>query len=106
MKLKCTIGSLSCDGVLAEKGQLFELPDAAAKSVIESGYAIEAQGEEPIDEVVPDEEPKDKADPDEEPNDKEVQDEVPLDEGVLGVSRHDGTKIVKPQKRTKNKVTS
>jgi len=59
MKLKCTIGSLSCDGVLAERGDLFELPDAAAKSVIESGYAIEAQDEEPEDMQVPDEEPED-----------------------------------------------
>lgn len=81
MKLECIIGSLSCGGVLAEKGQLFELPDVAAKSVIESGYAIEAQDEEPKDKAVPG--------------------EVPSDEGVLGVSRHDGTKIVKPQKRNK-----
>lgn len=73
MKLKCTIGSLSCDGVLAEKGDLFELPDDTAKSIIKSGYAIEAQ------------------------------DEVPTDEGVQGVSRHDGTQIVKPQKNRRKK---
>lgn len=83
MKLKCTIGSLSCDGVLAEKGELFELPDAAAKSVIESGYAIEIQ-----DEVMAD---------------MEVQDEVPVDKDVHGVTRYDGATVGKPQKNKRKK---
>jgi len=41
MKLKCTIGSLSCDGVRVERGDIFELPEKAGESVIDSGYAIE-----------------------------------------------------------------
>jgi len=41
MKLKCTIGSISCDGILAEKGDIFEVSDEAGRSIIASGYASE-----------------------------------------------------------------
>lgn len=52
MKLKCTIGSLSCDGVVVERGDTFEMPDDAAKGLIESGYACEST---PTKSEVPDE---------------------------------------------------
>ena len=77
MKLECTIGSISCNGVLAEKGDVFEIDDVSGKHLIEHGNAVE-----PIDTVVED---------------------VPTDEGVQGVSRHDGTQIVKPQKTRRKK---
>jgi len=37
MKLKCLIGSLSCDGVLVEKGDVFELPDDVATRLVKDG---------------------------------------------------------------------
>ena len=46
MKLICTIGSISCDKVLAEKGDIFEVGDKAGESLITSGYATEV-GMEP-----------------------------------------------------------
>lgn len=49
MKLECKIGSLSCDGVLAEKGDIFELPDNVAAGIINLGYAIESQDITPAD---------------------------------------------------------
>lgn len=41
MELICTIGSISCDGVLAEKDDIFEVGDKAGESLIASGYATE-----------------------------------------------------------------
>ena len=53
MELKCTIGSISCDGVLAEKGDIFEVGDKDGKSLIASGYAtevgIEPEKPEPVE---------------------------------------------------------
>jgi len=63
MKLKCTIGSLSCDGILAERGDIFELPEEAGQSLLKQGYAVEVIEEpsitvmdEPIEK--PDKEPR------------------------------------------------
>lgn len=60
MKLKCTTGSISCDGVLAEKGDVFEVSDEAGESLIKSGDAIlqeesapQADEPEPIPEPEP-----------------------------------------------------
>lgn len=60
MKLQCTIGSLSCDGVLAENGDVFEVSYDAGKSLLESGYATR------------------------------ISDVVVEDENVVGVKRYDG----------------
>ena len=62
MKLKCTIGSISCDGVLAEKGDIFNIGTDAGTKLIQDGYAVDAAdqpdepegqqdepGEEPVD---------------------------------------------------------
>lgn len=49
MKLECKIGSLSCDGVLAEKGDIFELSDDVAAGIIKSGYAVEVLDIMPVD---------------------------------------------------------
>lgn len=40
MKLKCTIGSISCDGVLAERGDIFEVGDVPGANMVKSGYAV------------------------------------------------------------------
>ena len=40
MKLKCLIGSLSCDGILAEKGDVFEIGDEAGNHIVSCGYAV------------------------------------------------------------------
>ena len=53
MKLICTIGSISCDGVLAEKGDIFEVSDKAGTGLIASGYAtwvgLEPKQPEPVE---------------------------------------------------------
>ena len=41
MKLKCTIGSLSCDGVLAEAGDIFDIDSEVGAGLVKSRYAIE-----------------------------------------------------------------
>lgn len=53
MKLKCLIGSLSCDGILAEKGDIFELPSKTGKDLIKCGYA-EKYDPKPLPDVQPD----------------------------------------------------
>lgn len=50
MKLKCTIGSLSCNGILAKKGDVFEIDDVSGKHLIEHGNAVE-QIDDVIEEV-------------------------------------------------------
>ena len=56
MKLICTIGSISCDKVLAEKGDIFEVGDKAGESLIASGYAAiaDARGEDSVTKLVQD----------------------------------------------------
>lgn len=51
MKLKCTKGSISCDGVLAECGDVFEVGDEAGKGLIESRFAVEII-DEPTEEEI------------------------------------------------------
>lgn len=41
MKLECTIGSISCNGVLAEKGDIFEIDDVSGKHLLKHGNAVE-----------------------------------------------------------------
>jgi hypothetical protein len=43
MKLRCLLGSISCDGVLAEKGDEFEVGDKAGAGLVASGYAVEIE---------------------------------------------------------------
>lgn len=56
MKLICTIGSISCDGVLAKKGDIFEVSDKAGESIIKEGDAT--LYDEPIIPTPEQEEPK------------------------------------------------
>ena len=56
MKLKCKIGSISCDGVLAKAGEIFEVSDEAGASIVADGYAttVDARGEDSVTKLVQD----------------------------------------------------
>lgn len=56
MKLKCTRGKISCDGVLAKKGDTFEVEDEAGERIIASGYAaiVDARGADSVTKLVQD----------------------------------------------------
>lgn len=41
MLMKCIKGSISCDGVLAKRGETFEVRDEAGKILIKSRFAVE-----------------------------------------------------------------
>ena len=40
MKMKCTIGGLSCNGVSVRRGDVFEMDDGMAALLIASGDAV------------------------------------------------------------------
>ena len=57
MKLRCLLGSISCDGVLAEKGDEFEVGDKAGAGLVASGYAVEIKEVPqagPLEEIITD----------------------------------------------------
>ena len=43
MLMKCIKGSISCDGILAKKGETFEVRDEAGKILIKSRFAVEIE---------------------------------------------------------------
>lgn len=47
MKLKCTIGSISCNGVLAESGDVFEIDDERGEHLIKHRNATEVVPDKP-----------------------------------------------------------
>lgn len=56
MKLLCITGAISCDGVLAKKGDNFEVSDEAGEGLITSGDAtiVDARGEDGVTKLVQD----------------------------------------------------
>jgi len=53
MKLKCLIGSISCNGVLAEVGDVFDMDDEAAGRLVKDGYAEIVEDKTIVEDVTP-----------------------------------------------------
>lgn len=46
MKLECTVGSLSCNGIRVSAGDLFEIDEETGDHLIKHGFAVITQDDE------------------------------------------------------------